>query len=88
MSRQRDCCCWSRHCSFATLGAVWSAKALRWRCADQAIYHRLRLLAASLPTPQIGKSHGHSVIRANDVTQVITKRNDNHNGAGDDDRGN
>jgi DNA segregation ATPase FtsK/SpoIIIE, S-DNA-T family len=37
---------------------------------------------------EISKSHGHSVIRANDVTQALTKRNDKHSGVGDDDRGN
>jgi DNA segregation ATPase FtsK/SpoIIIE, S-DNA-T family len=37
---------------------------------------------------EISKSHGHSVIRANDITQALTKRNDKHNGVGDDDRGN
>jgi DNA segregation ATPase FtsK/SpoIIIE, S-DNA-T family len=37
---------------------------------------------------EIGKSHGHSVVRANDITQALTHRNNNRNGAGDGDRGN
>jgi DNA segregation ATPase FtsK/SpoIIIE, S-DNA-T family len=52
----------------------WSFSDLKTALADESI--------------KVSKSHGHSVIRANDVTQAITKRNDNHNGASDDDRGN
>jgi len=37
---------------------------------------------------EIGKSHGHSVIRTHHVTQALTHRNNNGNRPGDEDRGN
>ncbi|HWR47946.1 MAG TPA: AAA family ATPase [Pseudonocardiaceae bacterium] len=37
---------------------------------------------------EIGKSHGHSVVRADDITQTITQRHDNDDRKSDDDRGN
>jgi len=35
---------------------------------------------------EIGKSHGHSVVRADDITQTITQRNNNDDRKSDDDR--
>jgi DNA segregation ATPase FtsK/SpoIIIE, S-DNA-T family len=37
---------------------------------------------------EVSKSHGHSVIRADDITQTLTKRNDNAYRKSDDDGGN
>jgi DNA segregation ATPase FtsK/SpoIIIE, S-DNA-T family len=37
---------------------------------------------------KIGKSHGHSVIRAEDITQALTQRHDNDDRTSDDDAGN
>jgi S-DNA-T family DNA segregation ATPase FtsK/SpoIIIE len=52
----------------------WSFSDLKTALADEGI--------------EIGKSHGHSVVRADDLTQTLAQRNHNNDNEGDDNRGN
>ncbi|MGB8201161.1 MAG: hypothetical protein WCF33_15960, partial [Pseudonocardiaceae bacterium] len=52
----------------------WSFSDLKAALADESI--------------EISKSHGHSVVRADDITQALTERDDNDHGKSDDDVGN